>query len=71
MAKSQHEVATTPHKFAEQYTAPRRGVISELGHFLMATRKWWLIPVFVALAIAGFLIALGSTAAAPFIYTIF
>jgi len=71
MTKLQNDAATTPHSFAEQYTRPRQGVVRELGHFLMATRKWWLIPVFVALAIAGFLIALGSTAAAPFIYTIF
>ena len=71
MPKSQHDVASTPNTFAEQYTQPRRGVIRELGDFLIATRKWWLIPVFVALAIAGMLIALGSTAAAPFIYTIF
>jgi hypothetical protein len=57
--------------FSEQYNVPSRSVVSQLGQFVAATGKWWLLPVFLALAIAAILIVLGSTAAAPFIYTIF
>ena len=46
--------------------------ISELWTFLKVRRKFWLIPVFVVLAIFGALIVLTQgSAIAPFIYTIF
>ena len=46
--------------------------ISELWTFLKVRRKFWLIPVFVVLAVFGALIVLTQgSAIAPFIYTIF
>ena len=46
--------------------------ISELWTFLKVRKKFWLIPVFVVLAIFGALIVLTQgSAIAPFIYTIF
>jgi hypothetical protein len=38
---------------------------------LKQNKKFWLIPVVVLLLLVGVLIILGSTAAAPFIYTLF
>ena len=49
----------------------RRGVLFELWAFLRETRKWWLLPIVVVLLGLGLLAALSSTAAAPFIYTLF
>ncbi len=43
----------------------------ELWHFLRQTKKWWLFPVIVALLLLGLMIWISSTAAAPFIYTLF
>ncbi len=44
----------------------------ELWRFLMARKKFWMIPLLVFLLILGFLIVFaGGTAVAPFIYTIF
>ena len=46
--------------------------VSELWAFIKARKKFWLIPVFIVLAIFGALIVLTQgSAIAPFIYTIF
>jgi hypothetical protein len=47
------------------------GLLSEYKDFLLHNKKWWLIPIVVALLLVGVLVILGSTAAAPFIYTLF
>jgi len=43
----------------------------ELIQFIAHNKKWYLIPVVVAILLMGVLIVLGSTGAAPFIYTLF
>jgi len=53
---------------------PRSGAIylvAEFWDFLKARKKWWLFPIILMLLLAGTLIVLGQTAAAPFIYTLF
>lgn len=45
--------------------------LSELVMFLRHNKKWYLIPIAVSILLLGVLIALGSTGAAPFIYTLF
>jgi hypothetical protein len=47
------------------------GVWRDLVAFMMQNKKWWLIPVVAVTLLVGALIILGSTAAAPFIYTLF
>ncbi len=46
-------------------------IIVELFALAKHTKKWWLLPVFAVLLGIGLFIALGGTAAAPFIYTLF
>jgi hypothetical protein len=43
----------------------------EFWDFLKVRKKWWLLPIVLMLLLTGVLIALGQTAAAPFIYTLF
>ena len=43
----------------------------ELMYFLQQSRKWWLAPFLLALLLFAGLMLLSSTAAAPFIYTLF
>jgi hypothetical protein len=38
---------------------------------LKQNKKYWLIPLVVILLLFGVLVILGSSAAAPFIYTLF
>lgn len=46
-------------------------IFKEFWAFLAENKKWWLLPIIVVLFLFGLLIALGSTGAAPFIYTLF
>ena len=46
--------------------------LKELIQFLMARKKYWLVPIFLVLFIFGGLIILvKGSAVAPFIYTLF
>jgi hypothetical protein len=46
-------------------------LVQEFMLFLTENKKWWLIPIVAALSLIGLLVVLGSTGAAPFIYTLF
>ena len=46
--------------------------LKELVRFLMARKKYWLVPIFLVLFVFGGLIILvKGSAVAPFIYTLF
>ena len=46
--------------------------LKELFAFLLARKKFWLLPIFVMMAIFGGLIVLTQgSVVAPFIYTLF
>lgn len=47
------------------------GLFRELAQMLRQNRKFWMIPLVLVLLGFGLLIALGGTAAAPFIYQLF
>ena len=49
----------------------RVSLAAEFWQFITENKKWWLAPILVVLALFGLLMLLGSTAAAPFIYTLF
>jgi drug/metabolite transporter superfamily protein YnfA len=57
--------------FARMAEAKRVGIFSDFLAFLKQNKKWWLLPIVILLALVGLLIILGSTAAAPFIYSLF
>lgn len=61
----------TEEDFARQATEKGPGFFAELRDFLRYSKKWWITPIVVVLVIIGVLILLGSTAAGPFIYTLF
>jgi hypothetical protein len=48
------------------------GFLTELWAFLKVRKKFWLLPIFVMMAVFGGLVVLSQgSAVAPFIYTIF
>jgi len=57
----------------EKAAAEREGesLTAEFWAFLKQNKKWWLLPILVVMLLLGVLIFLSSTAAAPFIYTLF
>lgn len=46
-------------------------LISEFVFFIRENKAWWMIPILLVLGLVGVLVALSSTGAAPFIYTLF
>lgn len=46
-------------------------LIQEFLLFVTENKKWWLVPILLVLGLVGVLVILGSTGAAPFIYTLF
>lgn len=53
------------------YEEGSSGVLTELWSFMVHNKKWWLAPVIVLLLLLGVLVVLGTSGAAPFIYTLF
>ena len=58
-------------RFAREARARQQGFLGELWQFITHNRKWWRTPIVIILVAFALLIALGGTAAAPFIYTLF
>jgi hypothetical protein len=50
---------------------PSPGIVVEFLDFLAQNKKWWLIPIVMALVLVGLMAVLGSTGAGPFVYTLF
>jgi hypothetical protein len=57
--------------FAHQAMGNAGGFLSEFWYFVRYNKKWWLTPVIMLLLLLGVLVVLGSSGAAPFIYTLF
>jgi hypothetical protein len=47
------------------------GFVREFVDFLLHNKKWWLIPILVMVLFLCFLVLVGGSGAAPFIYTLF
>jgi hypothetical protein len=45
--------------------------VAEFSYFLGRTRKYWLVPVIVALLVASMVVVVGGSAVAPLIYALF
>lgn len=46
-------------------------LVREFLLFVVENKKWWLVPILLVLLLVGLLVMLGTTGAAPFIYTLF
>jgi hypothetical protein len=57
--------------FESQSRQRRLGVASDLWGFVRYHKKWWLLPILLALFALGALVWLGGSAAGPFVYTFF
>ncbi|RPI27154.1 MAG: hypothetical protein EHM61_09460 [Acidobacteria bacterium] len=51
--------------------ASETSFMREFWEFLAHNKKFWMLPIIVALLLVGLLIFLTSAAALPFIYTLF
>ncbi len=71
MTRSQFEPRAEPDDLAKLADQRSCGPVREFFDFLRTNKKWWLTPIILALLLVALLVILGSTAAAPFIYTLF
>lgn len=49
----------------------KQSFLGDVFAFLIERKKWWLLPVALVMLLLGCLVVLGSSAFAPFIYTLF
>ncbi len=69
--QSRSEPTKQAAEFQRLAAQPQPGLLRELFHFLRYNKKWWLIPIVLALLVLGFLIVVSGTGLAPYIYVIF
>lgn len=48
--------------------SPQPGLLPEFWEFLRHNKKWWLLPILLALLLLGLLVVLSGTGLGPFIY---
>lgn len=65
------EPSDQQREFEELSKGKQDSIIKEFIDFVFENKKWWMIPILLVLALVGLLAVLGSTGAAPFIYTLF
>jgi hypothetical protein len=58
-------------EFLQANKEKQLNLVQEFVLFVMENKKWWLIPILVVFGLVGLLVMLGSSGAAPFIYTLF
>ena len=68
---SEQEPRQETTEFEDQAGEEQLSLVQEFYYFVTENKKWWLIPILVVLGLVGALVILGSTGAAPFIYTLF
>lgn len=67
----QQSKSEQPSEFEQISGEQQMGLMAEFWLFIKEEKKWWLTPIIVVLLGVGVLVALTSTGAAPFIYTLF
>ena len=48
--------------------APQPGLLADFWDFLKHNKKWWLLPLLLALLLLGLLVVLSGTGLTPLIY---
>lgn len=49
----------------------RATLAGEFWRFLMANKKWWLLPIILVFLLLMTVVFLSATGVAPFMYTVF
>ena len=62
---------TQKDQFVAESERSRRSLAGEMWDLLRDNKKWWMVPLILVVALLAGLMVLSSTAAAPFIYTLF
>ncbi len=71
MTANTNESTDQATEFEELGRMEQTSQVSDFLYFFKQSRKWWLLPVIVMLAVLGAIAMFSGSAAAPFIYTLF
>jgi len=72
VSQEHHSELNTPKsEFEEASEEKQLSLAQECWLFIKQNKAWWMIPILAVFALVGMLVMLGSTGAAPFIYTLF
>lgn len=71
MNHTQDQDTQQANEFSRGAQQAPSSTLGEFWDFLAHNKKWWLTPIILSLLLVGVIIIFGSTAAAPFIYTLF
>ena len=71
MSSPTHDARAQAKQFVEQGEMAPYSMASEILYLIMNNKKWWMLPLIALLLGYGLLVLLGSTGAAPLIYTLF
>ena len=63
--------ADEKNEFEQAGEESQMSLAKEFLVFVSENKKWWMLPMLMVLGLVGLLAILGSTGAAPFIYTLF
>jgi hypothetical protein len=66
-----HKPAAKDSRLSELAGRRSTTLPSEFLAFMRENKKWWLLPIVLALLLVGVFLVLASTGAAPLIYTLF
>ena len=55
----------------DQPAFKRHGLIPDFWEYLMENKKWWILPIIIGILLIMLLVAVGTPALLPFIYTLF
>lgn len=70
-SKPESKPPANKNEFAEHGQQRQLSLAREFWLFITENKKWWMIPIVLVFALVGVVVALSSTGALPFIYTIF
>jgi hypothetical protein len=56
-------------EFEKAGSGQNAGILAEFLAMLKENKKYWLLPIAIGLLLVGVIVILGSTSAAPFIYS--
>jgi hypothetical protein len=64
-------MSQSTNDFENAASGKQSGLVAEFFGFLKQNKKFWLLPLIIVMLLMAGLLFLSSTAAAPFIYTLF
>jgi hypothetical protein len=64
-------MANKRQEFERLADEKQHSLVSEFWMFIVENKAWWMVPLILVFGMLAVVLVLGSSGAAPFIYTLF